>query len=527
MYKLICYFLILMFSISASGAAVPQFKQMRVIFDGEITDIAAADLNKDGLDDIVIIDHENKKIRILMGDSNLKFSKQYVKAYDDLGEYIIGIDDFFGKGRMDVAVDSSNYQTYYVVFPNNGGGKLKKAKSIKVTNGSASEISHASINDFNNDGKIDIVGLVDGSPDFLGVFLNKGRGKFNPVQVKQKDYHSITSGDFDNDGNPDILVGDLYTDDVTFFKGQGNGTFVEGTTTHIGNIGSHLKSGFLNKDKRLDIVGSGNSAFDSGWSLLGKRNGKFVKKKTLTKYSWLGDGFCLIDFTGDKKLDIAEADLGGIILHGGRGTGAFKSLGRIGSNLDFGNNGFLSDSANIAAGDFNGDGKIDFAGAHWDGYNGRRPIMTDLIIFQGNKKPVTHTISNLNVTTLSYTFGVITFKGSFNFQNSGGDLRYAEGAVVTDNAFLEFQVKLDFSWPLNDYIYTYWTTGTYLHMPDQTSGIINFDLSLPTTVFSTSSPELTLRNFSVWDYNLVQSNELLETQKTEEEGILVSITHIQ
>lgn len=527
MSKLFHIFLIIVFSSSTFGAAVPQFKQMRMIFDGEITDIAAADLNKDGFDDIVTIDYKNKKIRIYMGDSNLKFSKQYVKTFEDLGEYIIGIDDFMGKGKMDVAVDSSDNQTYYVVFPNNGSGKLKKAKSIKLTDGSASEISHASINDFNNDGKPDIVGLVDGSPDFLGVFLNKGRGKFTPVQVKQKDYHSITSGDFDNDGNPDILVGDLYTDDVTFFKGQGDGVFVEGTKTNIGNLGSHLKSGFLNKDNKLDIVGSGNSGFDSGWSMLGKRNGKFVKKKSLIKYSWLGDGFCLIDFTGDKKLDIAEADLGGIILHGGRGTGAFKNLGRIGPNLDFAHNGFLSDAANITAGDFNGDGKIDFAGAHWDGYNGRNPVMTDLILFEGNKKSVTFSISDLNVTTLSYTFGVITFKGSFNFQNSGGDLRYAEGAVVTDNAFLEFQVKLDFSWPLNDYIYTYWTTGTFLHVPGQMNGIINFDLTLPTTVISTSSPQLTLQNFSVIDYNLVQSNELLETQGTESEGTMVFINHIQ
>lgn len=527
MNKLVCYLLILMFSISTSGGAVHQFKQMRVIFEGEITDIAAADLNKDGFDDIVIIDHENKKIRIFMGDSNLKFSKQYVKAFDDLGEYIMGIDNFMGKGKMDIAVDCSDYQTYFAVFPGAGNGKLKKAKLIKVGSGSSSEISHASVSDFNSDGKPDIAGLVDGSPDFLGAFINRGRGKFNSIQVQQKDYHSLTSGDFDNDGNPDILVGDLYTDDVTFFKGQGNGTFVTGTTTHIGNIGSHLKSGFLNKDNKLDIVGSGNSGFDSGWSMLGKRNGKFVKKKSLIKYSWLGDGFCLIDFTGDRKLDIAEADLGGIILHGGRGTGAFKSLGRIGPNLDFAHNGFLSDSANIAAGDFNGDGKIDFAGAHWDGYNGRNPAMTDLILFEGNKKPVTFSISDLNVTTLSYTFGVITFKGSFNFQNSGGDLRYAEGAVVTDNAFLEFQVKLDFSWPLNDYIYTYWTTGTFLHIPGQTSGIINFDFNLPTTVFSTSSPGLTLRNFSVWDYNLVQSNELLETQGKESEETTVLITHIQ
>jgi hypothetical protein len=527
MSKLFHIFLIIVFSISTLGAAVLQFKQMRVIFDGEITDIAAADLNKDGFDDIVIIDHDNKKVQVFMGDSNFKFSKQYVKAFENLGEYIIGIDNFMGKGKMDVAVDCTDNQTYFALFPGAGNGKLKKAKLIKAGSGSSSEISHASVSDFNSDGKPDISGLVDGSPDFLGAFINRGKGKFNSIQVQQKDYHSITSGDFDNDGNPDILVGDLYTDDVTFFKGQGDGVFVEGTKTNIGNLGSHLKNGFLNKDNRLDIVGSGNAAYDSGWSMLGKKNGKFVKKKTLPKWDWLGDGFCLIDFTGDKKLDIAEADLGGIILHGGRGTGAFKSLGRIGSNLYFGNNGFLSDSANITAGDFNGDGKIDFAGAHWDGYNGRKPVMTDLIIFQGNKKPVTFSISDLNVTTLSYTFGVITFKGSFNFQNSGGDLRYAEGAVVTDNAFLEFQVKLDFSWPLNDYIYTYWTTGTYLHMPGQTNGIINFDLNLPTTVFSTSSPELTLRNFSILDYNLVQSNELLETQETEGEGTTVFITHIQ
>jgi len=90
------------------------------------------------------------------------------------------------------------------------------------------------------------------------------------------------------------------------------------------------------------------------------------------------------------------------------------------------------------------------------------------------------------------------------------ELRYASNAVVTDNVHWEFEIELDFPYPLKDYRYTYWATGTYLPYRGTTSGTASFNLTLPTTVISRSSPETTLLNVALWDCNLVRSNILLE-----------------
>ncbi|MEW6366179.1 MAG: VCBS repeat-containing protein [Acidobacteriota bacterium] len=505
------YSMILLFAVATTAAAaVPAFEQLRVTVQGEINDLAVGDLNGDGRGDVVTIDHDGKKIRTFMSDSALAFSKQYAKTFKYMGELIIGVADFTGDGKLDVAVDTIYYKTYFSIFPGKGDGSLLNPKAVNVAGSDATEIPYAAVGDFNGDGRPDVAAILDGTPDSISVFLNKGGSKFQPVRVEEADYHGLAAADFDGDGDIDLLAGNLFSDNLTFFQNQGDGSFVKGPTTSVGNTGSHLRAGDLNDDSRPDAVGSGNSAFDGGWSMLGKGDGQFTKKKTLPKYHWLGDGFALVDFTGDGKLDVAEADLGGIALHGGKGTGAFSSLGEIGDGLYFGHNGFLSDSANIAAGDLNGDGKVDIAGAHWDGYNGREPDMTDLVVFINGRAPVKMSISGLSVTTLSFTAAVVNFAGSVSFQNSGGDLRYAGAPVVTDNAFLQFEVELDFPYPMNDYLYTYWTTGSYLNHPGETSGTIAFSLTLPTTVITTATPQVTLSNFSVWDLNLVHSNVLLE-----------------
>lgn len=493
-------------------AAPPDFKQLRVPMSGEISDIAIADLNKDGRGDIVTIDHENKKIQIFMSDSKLKFRRQYVKEFPYVGEIIVGIADFTGDGKVDVAIDSIYYKTHFAIFPGKGNGRLRKPKLVNINKSYAFNFTHAVVRDFNDDGKPDIAGLSGREPFYsIVAFINQGKGKFKMVVIKKEDYDSIAAGDFDADGDQDLVVGDLYTDDLTFFKNKGDGRFAEGRITPVGNTGSHLHAGYLNGDSHLDIMGSGNSAFDGGWSMLGQGNGKFIKKESLPKWHWLGDGFVLADFMGDKKLDIAEPHLGGIWLHRGLSTGKFFTpIEEIGDDLYFGHNASLRSSANVAAGDINSDGKTDFAGAHWDGYNNRKPVMTDLVIFINGGKPVTLSISNLSVSTLNYIIGVITLSGSFSFQSSAGDLQYKGGSVVTDNAFLEFEVELDFPYPQKDYTFAFRTTGSYLNRPGQKNGIVNFNLVLPTTAISTNTPKLTLSNFSLWDYNLVHSNELLK-----------------
>jgi hypothetical protein len=88
-------------------------------------------------------------------------------------------------------------------------------------------------------------------------------------------------------------------------------------------------------------------------------------------------------------------------------------------------------------------------------------------------------------------------------------VKYTGAPDLTDNAYLEFRIKLDFPYPMRDYIYTYVATGAFLNMPGQQTGVVTFNLTLPTTIVTTATAQVTLSDFSLRDYNLVQSNELL------------------
>ena len=495
---------------AAAAATMPPFKQYRIVVDGELNDIAGGDMNKDKRDDIVAIDSEAKTIRVLLGDNIFGFSRASSTSFNYLGKLIVGVADFTGDGKLDLAVDSLYYKTYFAVFPGTGTGKFQAPRLVNAAGTRTTDFSHACVVDVNGDKKPDIAALLIDSYNYsagvLGVFINKG-GRFALTEVETTKYSCLATGDVDGDSDQDLIVGDWSTDQLTVFLNEGKGTFVKGPVTSAGEVGSRLRAGYVNGDGRLDVVGSASS-LGSGWCLLGTGKGTFVNKKSLPRYNDLYHGFVLADLDGDRKPDLAEPDLNELTLLKGVGTGAFKFQRDMAPGLYFG---WLEKGAsNLIGGDFNGDKKTDLAGYHWNGYNGRNPEMTDIVVFANGQPATACSISDLNVTDLRYASGVLYFAGTFNFQNSAGDLRYAGNTVITDNVHWEFEIELDFPYPLNDYRYLYWATGTYLHYPGTTSGTVTFNLTLPTTVFSTASAETTLSNVALWDCNLVRSNILLE-----------------
>lgn len=501
----------ILIGVLAGTVGAADFKQIRVPFAGRLDDIAVADLNGDRYADIVTIDKTARTITVLMGSADLAFSKRSVHAYASLGAFIIGIADFTGDKKLDVAVDDSLDKTYFAVFPGDGTGYLRTPKKVNTSLAKERNLVQAAVADFNNDRRPDILGQLDSDydPDYPPrgsnmIFMNLGGGKFGKARiVDNMSFTSFTAGDFTSDGRADIL----YSQNGTLYLYIGNGAsaFTPGPVLHAYNGGRKIGQADVNKDRKLDII---SGAYDRGWTYLGKGDGRFGAKKYLPNGSGLANGFAVADLTGDAKPDVAEPLRGGILIHPGKGTGGFSKPFTVGQGLNFDHN-YSDDEAvsNIAAGDLDKDGKTDLAGAHFS----QSPPMTDLMLFVTGRPPVTSTIANLNVTNLSFSYIWVKFAGSFAFQTNGGDVKYMAAPDVTDNAYLEFKVFLDFPYPQRDYSYTFFVTGAFLDFPGQPSGLVSFNLELPTTVFSTATPTVTLSDFVLRDYNLVPSNELLST----------------
>src|SRR5690606_1556667 len=119
--------------------------------------------------------------------------------------------------------------------------------------------------DFDGDGDIDVVGAAF-QADIFSLYVNDGTGSFTQQTIDNapataNGARSVTSMDLDEDGDMDVLATASTADVYVWYENDGNGTF----TTHIID-GSGLASeaygidaADFDQDGDLDIVGGANS----------------------------------------------------------------------------------------------------------------------------------------------------------------------------------------------------------------------------------------------------------------------------
>ena len=209
------------------------------------------------------------------------------------------------------------------------------------------------VGDFNGDGYPDIVTANDGTGNSISVLLNNGDGTFRaplnypagnqPVQV--------VVGDFNRDGNLDLAVANLSSNNVSVFLGNGDGTFRAGATVPVGTGPRSLAVGDFNGDGIPDLVVACTDGYQThgAYVLLGNGDGTF----RLSEHDPADTPISVTvgDFNGDGKLDFATADAGyQVSRYQGRGDGTFLPY----VNYPAGHR-----VAQIANADFNNDGKLD------------------------------------------------------------------------------------------------------------------------------------------------------------------------
>jgi hypothetical protein len=215
--------------------------------------------------------------------------------------------------------------------------------------------------DFNGDGKPDLAVANSGDPNTnddgnVSILLGKGDGTFQgSISFNAgKNPWSIAVGDFNHDGKTDLAVLDGGETSVNILFGKGDGTFQPAVKYNLGSSGypAAIAAADLDGDGNLDLA-----IANAGLCiLLGNSDGTF---QAAVNNSGGGTSLTIGDFNGDKKMDIAvvsQTRVGGGEIKGylsvfvGNGDGSFQSP----VETDF-----SGGSDSIAAGDFNGDGKLD------------------------------------------------------------------------------------------------------------------------------------------------------------------------
>ena len=164
------------------------------------------------------------------------------------------VGDFNHDGYLDVVFSQSWHDTMSV-FLGCGNGTFKNPMISSVAGYPLAIIAEH----FNDDSHLDIA-VASVNWGSISIFLGYGDGTFSSGTFDLNDIQgspmSLTTGDFNNDGWLDIVVGMPKEQNIGIFVGYGNGTFLPFATYLTKSVSTYqnINADDFNNDGRLDII---------------------------------------------------------------------------------------------------------------------------------------------------------------------------------------------------------------------------------------------------------------------------------
>ncbi len=289
--------------------------------------LVAADFNGDGKSDLALA---GNGVGVLLGNGDGTFQSEVGYGAGMNGPLAVG--DFNNDGKLDVL--GTNLTGDLAVILGNGDGTFGLPLNSPV-GGYGAATSYFAVADFNSDGKLDVAALVTNNQQqpLLQIMLGNGDGTFSigaGYSLASKPV-AIAWGDMNGDGIPDVLVGVVNSDEITYeietFLGKGDGTFGSPLSTVAGNGIYSMVVADFNLDGKQDVAFS-----NAGWGdvslLLGNGDGTFetgLQFWTSPETGGNGNALAVSDFDGNGSPDIAVTNYSGITLMLGSGNAAEKS----------------------------------------------------------------------------------------------------------------------------------------------------------------------------------------------------------
>jgi hypothetical protein len=283
----------------------------------------ATDLDLDGWLDLATMNEDTADLRVLMnaGDGTGNFG-DFLTPTTPIGAGASPNEpgDFDNDGWPDAAVDNGSEGTISIVL-GNGNGTFAPEQVVDVGDGPHGIAAL----DVDGDADWDLV-TADFVPGTLSRSLNNGAGVFSSASTLDSGSGwewTLTSGDMDNDGITDLVVGVRSPDQIRILRGLGDGTFAFRSGIAAGGGPWMIVVGDLDGDGNLDVT-SANGGSANGAILLGNGDGTLQAAVT---HGIANDAIStdIGDLDGDGDLDWILASYGGLRwdLYSNDGAGHF------------------------------------------------------------------------------------------------------------------------------------------------------------------------------------------------------------
>lgn len=319
--------LIIMRGLPGLQFATPLFVQNSLIY-GTARDIAAGDLSGDGHTDFLVALDGYPDFTVYYGDGSGGISA-IDTLHLGLTPQFIELAEMNGDQQPDLLVIRNDDELF--CYTGQGSGQFSFSDSVSFSGFFV--YMDLKVGDFNEDGNPDLIlgGLQPSQPDSLIIVFGDGSGGFGQMKRVEVGWQGLTAfdlADFNEDGHLDIVTtcpgSQPNTSRATLILGDGAGGFAAPVVFEGGSNERYVKALDVNGDGHSDLliastVGDTPPADFIGY-LTGDGSGNFTQTAELICVNRVNT-LAAADLDGDGVSEIIAATPLGISLYGNDATG--------------------------------------------------------------------------------------------------------------------------------------------------------------------------------------------------------------
>lgn len=317
--------------------------------------VAIADFDDDGLDDIAAVHTFDDALTVSLSSQEFSFAPPSIEIDAESSIRFVEHADLNRDGLQDLVLARSGGTFVHAYLARRNDSPIRIGVPTPTNS-----INGMEIGDLNGDGYPDLaITTGSGTSARVGWAFNDLSGRFGSVSYIPVEGApvGIEILDADGDGDQDIAVVDSSFSRLRIVENKGVSFFFEDRSYPTATGPRIVVAADVTGDGAQDLLVANTGGIDSVSVHTALPDGEFTEATSYAVGSDPGDGtsrgMIVADIDGDGSLDAATADDNGLSVRLNNGAG--QLLLSIG--LAFG-----EDFTDVAAGDFNADGRCDIAG---------------------------------------------------------------------------------------------------------------------------------------------------------------------